>query len=226
MSDSEKHAREEAEASPGETADQAASTKSSESVAKAEPARDAAGRTTRKKRPRPPTTEEVLAERAVTRRQGIKVFGVLCVIMPALFFINLLREKHRHDEEMGLTSAAAAAMETGERRVLDNEEELTILPKTAVKPSHHDVAFAIGSILSDARECLGNGGPIDATWVFTPDGYASDMRPTDGEESPENDAAERKKAFACVAATVKRAHVSPFAGEPIRVVYTFRRAVK
>ena len=45
----------------------------------------------RKKRPKPPTPEEMAIERQQTRRNGFIALGVLSVLMPTLFFINLVR---------------------------------------------------------------------------------------------------------------------------------------
>ncbi len=178
----------------------------------------------RKKRPRPPTPEEVVVERQQSRRNGFIALGVLSVLMPTLFFINLVRDKHRQDEEMGLVPMKTLPTESRRAtNILDNDEDLTVTPSVA-KPSRRDVAFSIGSVLPDARACFKGGAQsVQATWQVNPDGSATDVtqvRATgDGghEDRPE-------EVFGCVASAVKQAHVAPFDGRPVRVTYTFRFA--
>jgi hypothetical protein len=182
----------------------------------------------RKKRPRPPTPEEMEAERGTTRRNGFIALGVLSLLMPALFFVNLVRERHRHDEELGLVPASpgAGAHAHGPgpsaAAVLDNADELEVTPHATVKPSRHDVAFSIGAILADARRCLGDAAPfVRATWQVNPDGSATDFARasgTDAADAGDGDA----KAVACVKENVGKARVAPFDGAPVRVAYTFR----
>lgn len=178
----------------------------------------------RKKRPKPPTPEQMAAERASSRRNGFIVFAVLCVIMPTLFIINLLRDRNRQMAMMPSTvpsaSASSVASPKVDARVLDNEDELTVTPVLS-RPSPHDVAFSIGSVLADARACLRGGTQsVQVTWQVNPDGSATDVKPRADGGSEEG--------FACVAAAVKQARVAPFempaGGGPLRVTYTFRAA--
>jgi hypothetical protein len=177
----------------------------------------------RKKRPRPPTPEEMEAEKASTRRNGFIVFAVLCVVMPTLFLINLVREKHRHDEEMGLVPTKMVTAEANRAtKVLDNEDDLLITP-AVTKPSRHDVAFSIGSVLGDTKACFKAGiQGVQATWQVNPDGSATDVkRPRASSLGPAPGAAD-EEALACVTAAVKQARVAPFEGAPVHVTYTFR----
>lgn len=175
----------------------------------------------RKKRPTPPTPEQMVLERRETRRNGFIALGVLSVLLPTLFVVNLVREKHRRDEEMGFSPAKLLPSEDkGATKVLDNEDDLEIRP-AVVKPSRHDVAFSIGSVLGDARACFTAATPssVEATWQVNPDGSATDVsRPP----SAAYESANVDKVFACVALAVKQAHVAPFDGAPVHVTYTFR----
>lgn len=175
----------------------------------------------RKKRPRPPTPEEMVAERRETRRNGFIALGVLSVLLPTLFVVNLVREKHRRDEEMGFSPAKMLPTENkGTTKVLDNEDDLEVRP-SVVKPSRHDVAFSIGSVLGDAKGCFTSATPttVQATWQVNPDGSATDVSrpPSTAYESAHID-----EVFACVALAVKQARVAPFEGAPVHVTYTFR----
>ena len=179
----------------------------------------------RKKRPRPPTPEEMVVERAQTRRNGFIALGVLSVLMPALFFVNLMRDRHRHAEEMGLVPARSLPTESRHATgVLDNDDELIVVP-AVVKPSRHDVAFSIGSVLGDARACLGaNTHGVQVTWQVNPDGAATAVTQSTIATDAGVRADPTEAAFACVAAAVKQARVAPFEGTPVRVTYTFRSA--
>ncbi len=176
----------------------------------------------RKKRPRPPTPEEVVVERQQSRRNGFIALVVLSVLMPTLFFINLMRDRHRQDQETGLVPMKTLPTESKRAtNILDNDEDLTVTPAVA-KPSRHDVAFSIGSVLADARACFKTGPQsVQATWQVNPDGSAADV--TQNPIPAPADAADRaEEVFACIAATVKQAHVAPFDGAPVHVTYTFR----
>ena len=192
----------------------------------------------RKKRPKPPTPEQMEAERKETRRNGFIALGVLSVLMPTLFFINLMRERHRHDEELGLVALPVSALHKvpvpDVPAVLDNEGELLLTPAGSVKPSRHDVAFSIGAVLPDARACMAHvpAGAMTVAWSVYPDGSAKDVTratatdaaPRDARANGSSETSETSEtaAFGCLEAAVKRTSVAPFDGAPISVRYTFR----
>jgi len=166
----------------------------------------------RKKRPRPPTPEEMEKERASSKRNGYIVFAVLCVIMPTLFIVNLLRDRNRQQEMMPSTVQSTTSSHAA-TKVLDNEDELTVTPVLA-RPSPHDVAFSIGAVRGDAKKCLTGGiQSVQVTWRVNPDGSASDV-------TLASDAG--NQAFACVAAAVKQARVAPYEGAAMQISYIFR----
>ena len=189
----------------------------------------------RKKRPRPPTPAEMEVERAQTRRNGFIALGVLSVLMPALFFINLLRERHRHEEEMGLVPADTLSPEGGVRAaphsaplpVLHDEDELAITPEGVVKPSHHDVAFSIGSVLNEASACLAlDTAGVRLSWQVNPDGSATDVISEGHRDAGWADAGVSATELECLVRNVTKARVAPFDGRPVHVAYTFRNAGK
>jgi hypothetical protein len=166
----------------------------------------------RKKRPRPPTPEEMEKERASGKRNGYVVFAVLCVIMPTLFIVNLVRDRNRQQESMGMMPSTVSST-TAATKVLDNEEELSVSPALS-RPSPHDVAFSIGAVRADAKKCLTGGvQSVQVRWQVNPDGSASDVTLL---------ADAGNQAFACVAAAVKQARVAPYDGAALQISYIFR----
>jgi hypothetical protein len=171
-------------------------------------------------------------ERAQTRKNGFIALGVLSVLMPTLFFVNLYRDRHRHEEGMemmpstagsgaGSSDASASVRQPASSLlpVLENEDELTITP-IVTKPSRHDVAFSIGAVRAEARRCLGAVTRMELGWQVNPDGSASDIQALVDAGAPE-----QTKAFLCVKESLKTARVSPFEGAAVHVTYTLRTEV-